>query len=212
MISKKSSPKQKRHELTPFLVVLLLLPYIVGFAPDTLSSYTQFSYGAGTGKYVYHDCSGTHSQNFIDAGLYVGKKFEGPYRVGLSAGGVAAGHQSTGILFPDLALDWRSFSIGTTGLRIGSQDNFYFESKWFDQPPLFSGKGAIRTGIGGKLLHSDTHFWFGMNFIPYNKVGLATQVEFPLESNSYVFLNGRYGMESRIEEFGISAGVRIMYH
>lgn len=192
---------------------MFLFPYIVGFIPDSTSSYTETLVGIGGGQYVYHDCSGAHTQGFADAGLYYGKKYESPFRLGISAGGWAAGKQgSAAFIYPDLALDWQYFSLGTTGVRIGSQQKFYLEGKWLDQPPFLSGKGMMRFGIGGKLNESETRLWIGANAVPYNAIGFATQIEFPLKENQYLFLNGRYGKDkiSNFDEFGFSVGMRIV--
>lgn len=170
-------------------------------------------FGIGGGQYVYHDCSGAHKQRFTDAGIYVGKKFEGPYRVGISAGGWALEENGLrGIAYPDLAFDWENFSIGTTGIRVGSRNNIYFEGKWLDHPPLLSGKGLGRFGIGAKTEGTLSGFWIGGNVIPYNRLGFATQLEFPWGENSYLFLNGRFGKdaESGFSEFGISIGMRVI--
>lgn len=209
MRPKKSFLKQKRHNLTPLLIILLLSPYILGFTNDSTNSYSEILLGAGGGQYVYHDCAGAHKQGFGDAGVYIGKKFESPFRFGLGIGGTRT--TKTGLVFfPDLALDWENFSIGTTGLRFGSHQTIYFESKWFDQPPFLSGKGLIRSGIGFRMQEHDTRFWIGTNVLPYHDLGLAAQVELPLHKNNYIFFNGRIGRDkiSKIGEYGISVGFR----
>ncbi len=206
MTLKRSSREQKRHSLTPLFIFILLFPYIVGFTSDSTSAYTEALIAVGTGQYVYHDCSGSHTRQFNDAGVYVGKKFEGPYRIGLAAGTWSNGSEQTVLFaFPDLALDWKMFSLGTTGIRIGSRNEFYLEGKWLDQPPFQSGKGAIRAGFGLRLKDSGTSMWFGSNVIPYDTPGAAAQIEFPFQENKFLFLNGRVGKES---ERGISVGVR----
>lgn len=192
---------------------MLLLPYIVGFFSDSTSSYSETIFGIGGGRYVYHDCSGTHKQGFGDAGIYFGKKFDGPFRLGLGAGAWTTGQKGSYVFgYPDLALDWKNFSIGTSGIRIGSRDEFYFESKVMDQPPFFTGKGAIRIGFGGKLDELDTRLWIGSNVFPYNTAGFATQIEFPIGERQFLFFNGRFGKdrESKIEEYGFSVGTRII--
>ena len=210
MRSKRSPHEQKRRDLTPFFIVILLFPYIAGFTSDSTSSYTETLIGIGTGEYVYQDCSGTHSRHFRDVGLYYGKKFEGPYRLGLNIGGWNAADRGGFVFaYPDLALDWEKFSIGTTGIRIGRLQDMYFEIRSMDQPPFFSGKGVLRTGLGGTVDNFGTRFWIGTNVIPYNRLGLATQFEFPFQKNTFLFINGRYGGSSGMEEFGLSIGLRI---
>ena len=176
---KKSFREQKRRSYTPFFIILLLTPYIFGFV-DYDSAYTQSMIGVGSGRYAYHDCEGAHARNFADAGIYIGKKYSAPVRLGLSGGFRTEGTNGSGIIiFPDVALDLRYFSIGTAGVRLGSENDLYLESKWLDQPPFLSGKGLARLGIGGKLDKPFSRFWIGTNVIPYNELGLATQLEFP---------------------------------
>ncbi|MBI2427709.1 MAG: hypothetical protein HYV29_02760 [Ignavibacteriales bacterium] len=214
MRSRESSHEQKRRNGTPLFVFLLLSPYIVGFSsPDSSYSYTESMYGIGGGQYVYHDCSGAHKRPFADVGFYSGKKFDGPYRIGISLGGAYVGDGTAlPLIYPDLALDWENFSIGTTGIRFGSQNKFYLESKWGDQPPFLSGKGFLRMGFGWKPDPYSPGFWIGTNVFPYTNTGLALQVEFPLQENRSIFINGRYGIdrESTFDEYGISFGIRIL--
>lgn len=214
MRSRTSFQKPKRRNTAPFLIFLLLSPYVVGFSsPDSATAYSEIMYGIGTGQYVYHDCSGAHKQRFTDAGLYAGKKFEGPYRIGVAASGwVLNGEGLRGFAYPDLALDWQHFSVGTTGIRIGARNAFYFESRLFDQAPLLSGKGSVRFGIGGKLDNPFSNFWVGGNVLPYNRLGLAAQLEFAWSEHTYLFMNGRFGKdnESNFSEFGFSVGMRVI--
>jgi hypothetical protein len=211
MRSKELFQGQKRHDLIPLFI--FLFPYIVGFTSDSTTSHFETLLGIGTGQYVYHDCSGVHTQQFNDVGIYIGKKFEGPYRLGLSAGAWSEGNRGTHALaFPDLALDWEQFSFGTTGIRFGSQNNIYLEGRWLDQPPFLTGNGALRAGFGFKFKEYDSRIWLGANVYPYNTPGVAAQIEFSFYENKYLFLNGRYGndVESRLPEYGISIGMRII--
>jgi len=206
--------KRKRHNCTPLFILILLSPYFVGFT-ETDSGYTDIKFGAGGGQYVYQDCSGSHTQKFGDAGAAVVRKFEGPYRIGVSAGGWDAGKRgSYAIAYPDLALDWEYFSIGTTGIRLGSLKQMYVEAKGLDEPPYFSGKGFIRLGFGGVLEKPFSNFWIGTNGVPYNSLGLAAQIEFPFAENNFVFLTGRLGndQKSGFSEYGVSVGLRIRYY
>lgn len=214
MISKKSYPKPKRRNGTPLIIILFLSPYFVGFTSDSSSAYAELSFGAGGGKYVYHDCSGTHEQPFLDAGAYIGKKFEAPFRVGLSMGGWNGSRGGSSMFaFPDLALDWQNFSVGTTGLRLGNREQWYIEGRWLDQPPYWSGKGFLRAGLGGRFGSSETHFWAGVNAIPYNSLGFASQIEMPLSPSKFLFLNGRIGSDekSKLLEYGFSLGMKFIY-
>lgn len=211
MKSKKSFRELKRRKFLFSAVVVILFPYIVGFQSDSTSAYTELSAGAGGGEYVSHDCTGPHKRSFGDGGIYVGKKFETPYRLGLGLGGWTAENKGTHFfVFPDLALDWEYFSFGTTGLRLGARNDFYFESKLLDQPPFLSGKGLIRSGIGYKIKALDSEFWLGVNVAPYTSLGGAVQYEFPFEKDKYIFINGRYGKDesSKFDEYGFSIGVR----
>jgi hypothetical protein len=215
MRSKKPYRESKRRNLTPLFIYLLLSPFIVGFSSDSTSAYSELLVGAGGGEYVYHDCSGTHKRNFVDAGLYLGRKFESPFRIGVSFGGFGfpgAGVRGGALLFPDLAFDWEYISFGTTGVRFGSLNEMYLEGKWLDQPPLLSGKGLLRYGIGGYIRDLDSRFWLGVNGIPYSRFGPAVQWEVPFGEKKYLFFNGRYGTEreSGIGEFGLSMGIRIV--
>lgn len=210
MRSKRSSLGRKRRDLTPLLILLSLSPYIVGFTSDSTSSYVETMIGAGTGQYVYYDCSGAHTRQFSDAGISVTKKFEGPYRLGFIAGGLKAGDNGTPYFFPDLALDWETVSLGTTGFRIGKKRSFYFEGRWLDQPPLLSGKGMLRTGFGGTFYNDRSMYWLGANVLPYHKLGFAGQLDLPLRENTFIFLNSRFGSEAGLQEFGVSIGVRFI--
>jgi|GEM_PF-2105926 len=216
MTSKKLFRDQKRRNTTPLFVFLLLSPYIVGFSnqDSTSTSYTETSFGAGGGQYVYHDCSGAHTQHFADLGIYTGRKYEGPYRLGISVGGWSAGERGTlFFLFPDLAFDWKYFSIGTTGVRLGSRSG-YLEGKWLDSPPFLSGKGAFRAGIGGDLPSPFSRYWIGTNVFLYNTPGISLQLEFPIQEEQFLYLNGRLGRDkqSGLEEYGVSIGIRVFSH
>jgi len=178
-------------------------------------AYTEILAGAGGGRYVYKDCSGTHSRGFVDGGMYWGRKFEGPFRIGATFGGVKyteKGAGGGGLIFPDLALEWEQFSLGTTGVRFGSKNEIYLEGKWADQPPYFSGKGFIRSGVGGYIQDLDARFWIGINGIPYSRFGPAVQWEVPFGEKKYLFFNGRFGTEreSGMGEYGVSMGIRIL--
>lgn len=210
MTSKRSSPGNNRRRNTlPLAVLLLLSPYIVGFAPDSTSAYTETIVGFGGGQYVYHDCSGAHPENFGDAGITVTRKFEGPYRAGITAGGFRMGDGNPSpYVFPDLALDWERFSIGTTGLRFGSRKGGYFEVRAFDEAPFLSGKGAIRAGFGAISKRSGTRVWLGTNVFPYNNLGFAMQFEIPYSPSTAMIVNGRFGQDSGMGEFAVSLGVR----
>jgi len=190
----------------------ILLPYTVQYSASD-SAYDEIKVGAGNGQYVVQDCSGVHIRSFADAGAAITHKFESPFRIGAHAFGGVAGDNGSPFVFvyPDLALDFKNFSFGTTGLRIGNLDKFYFEIASMDQPPPFSGKGAMRLGVGFGDIHPLSRFWIGTNVIPYNNLGVATQIEFPMHDNQYLFINGRYGTYVDLPEYGISLGLRIRY-
>ncbi len=212
MTSKRSSPGQRRRDLTPLIALLFLYPYIIGFSSDSTLAYSEISIGAGTGQYVYHDCSGTHTKKFNDAGISFTKKFEGPLRIGFGIGTYP--HKKTSwnwIAVPDLALDWREFSIGTTGLRLGAEDNLYIDLRVGAHPPYASGSGIIRSGVGWTVRETSAKFWLGANVIPYNNSGLAAQIDFPVGERTFLYIDGRFGQDkqSRRNEFGVAAGIRL---
>ena len=189
---------------------LILLPYTVGYSPDS-TSYDEYAFGFGGGQFVQKDCSGTYERSFVDAGVRVTHKFEAPFRIGAIAfvGQGGRDNSTFGFFYPDLALDFRNFSLGTTGLRIGATDRYYFEISALDQPPLYSGIGAFRSGIGVANMPPFSRLWIGTNILPYSKLGFAAQVEFPVEQNEYLFFNGRYGIYLDRPEYGLSFGLRI---
>jgi hypothetical protein len=193
-----------------FLSFLILAPYIVGSSPAD-SSFDEYSFGVGGGQYTYHDCSGVHSNSFVDAGAKFTHKYDTPLRIGISA---TVGKDNIGWLvmpFPDIAYDVDYFSIGTTGIRLGLADGPYAELSLCDQIPLFSGRGCFRTGICVKP-SDNTHLWLGMNIVPYDKNGFAGQFDFPISSHQFLFLNGRYGKAGGLPEYGFSIGTRIKVH
>ncbi len=191
----------------------ILLPYTIQYAASDSSSYDEIKFGAGAGQYVVQDCSGVHTRTFTDAGATITRKFESPFRIGAHVffGEIGDDRAPFAFVYPDLALDFKNFSFGTTGVRVGNLDKFYFELAAMDQPPPFSGNGAMRLGVGLGAIHPFSRFWIGTNVIPYNNFGVATQIEFPIKENQYMFLNGRYGTNVNAPEYGISLGFRIRY-
>jgi len=190
------------------LSFLILAPYIVGTAPaDT--SFDEYSMGIGGGQYATYDCSGNaHPNSMVYVGVKVTHKFETPFRVGLAASVVSVNGDKGGIVYPDLALDFKYFSFGTTGIRIGSENGPYAELGVLDQVPFLSGKGCFRLGVCMNPTEC-TRLWLGMNTFPYHKDGLAGQFDFPITNNQFLFLNGRYGESSGVPEYGFSIGTRI---
>jgi hypothetical protein len=190
------------------LSFLILVPYIVGSAPAD-SSFDEYAFGIGGGQYATYDCSGqAHPNSLVDAGVKVTHKFEAPFRVGLAAS-VGSLNGKTGVMpYPDLALDFKYFSLGTTGIRIGLEDGPYGEFSCLDQVPFFSGKGCFRLGMGLKPTEN-TRLWVGVNSLPYRNTGMAGQLDFPVSSNQFLFINGRYGESGGVPEYGISLGTRI---
>ena len=188
---------------------ILLAPYLVGWTPAD-SIFDEFSIGAGGGQYVFYDCSGktTHVHTFGDVGVKMIHKFEAPFRVGLNTFIVSDVGHTSAMAYPDLAFDLKYFSLGTTGIRVGSENGTYGEISFLDQVPIFSGKGFLRIGVGMKATEN-TRFWLGLNTVPYYTKGLAGQIDFPLSANQFVFINGRYGITAGVPEYGLSAGTRI---
>ncbi len=190
------------------LSFLILTPYIVGWSPAD-SSFDEYSVGVGTGQYATYDCAGNaHPNSFNDAGVKITHKFEAPFRAGLIVSSLPNPSSPNIIPYPDLAFDSRYFSLGTTGLRVGDADDIYGEVSMLDQVPLSSGKGFARVGVGLRAME-DTHFWLGRNIFPYDKGGLAGQIDFPLSTNHFLFINGRYGNSGGVPEYGFSVGTRI---
>ena len=192
-----------------YLSLLFLAPYITGYVPPD-SSFNEVSIGAGGGQYAVYSCqdSRPHAETFTDVGIRLTHKFEGPLRIGVSGTYVKA--MNGGIVpYPEVALDFRYFSFGTTGLRLGAEDEFYGEFSLLDQVPAFSGKGFARIGLGWNVPDWNTRFWIGQNSTPYRMTSWAGQVDFPVSSNTFLFVNGRSGTSNGISEYGLSLGVRI---
>ena len=190
------------------LPFLILTPYILGSSPAD-SSFDEYSFGVGGGQYASYDCAGVaHPNSFGDAGVKFTHKFEGPFRIGLAVSGISANGNSGGIPYPDLALDYKYFSVGTTGVRVGSEDGTYGEISVFDQVPFFSGRGCFRMGVGFKPTES-TRLWLGVNTFPYMKNGIAGQFDFLVSNNQFLFINGRGGQSGSVSEYGFSIGTRI---
>jgi len=190
------------------LSFLILAPYIVGSSPAD-SSFDEYSFGVGGGQYATYDCSGqAHPDPIFDVGAKVTHKFEAPFRIGIGASVISCDGNIIAVPYPDLALDFKYFSFGTTGIRIGAEGGPYGELSVLDQVPFFSGKGCFRMGIGMKTSEY-TRLWLGVNQIPYNKSAFAGQFDFPIANNQFLFINGRYGESSGVPEYGFSVGTRI---
>jgi hypothetical protein len=191
------------------LYFLLFAPYLIGWTPAD-SSFYEFSVGAGGGQYASYGCSGKtiHIHTFGDVGIKMIHKFEAPFRVGLNTFIVSDVGHTNAMPYPDLALDLKYFSLGTTGIRVGSENGTYGEISFLDQVPIYSGKGFLRIGVGMKATEN-TRFWLGLNTLPYYTRGLAGQIDFPLSTNQFIFINGRYGITAGVPEYGLSAGTRI---
>jgi hypothetical protein len=67
----------------------------------------------------------------------------------------------------------------------------------------------MRLGVGLGPIPPFSQFWIGTNGIPYSNLGVATQIEFPIQENQYIFLNERYGTYENVPEFGVSISLRI---
>jgi len=190
------------------LSVLILAPYIAGPSPAD-SSFSEYSFGAGGGQYATYDCSGqAHPNSIADIGVKVTHKFEAPFRIGASASVVSFNGRTNVIPYPDLAFDFKYFSLGTTGIRVGSEDGYYAELSAFDQVPLFTGKGFLRAGAGMRP-GANTRLWLGVNTFPYHKTAFAGQLDFPITNNQFLFFNGRFGESGGVHEYGFSFGTRI---
>ena len=193
------------------LSTLLLFPYLLSISSGD-TSYSDILLGAGTGKYAYRDCSGLHERHYVDAGVTLSAKTRGPFRIGGTLGGAAAYGEDRGavaLVYPELALDFKSFAVGTTGLRIGEFDETYLHLGIFNCSPPVSGKGILNLGLGWKTDAPFSRLWIGANTIPYGNLGLAVQPEFPLSDNRFLFVTGRYGVYENISEWGVYVGVRI---
>ena len=194
-----------------WLFVLFLAPYLVGWTPAD-SSFNEYSIGVGGGQYASYDCAGNaHSHSFGDVGWKITHKYEAPIRVGLATTFVSNNINMIVVPYPDLAFDSKYFSLGTTGLRIGRENGTYGEISFLDQVPCFSGKGFFKIGMGLNA-SENTRLWLGVNSIPYRNKGLAGQIDFPLYTNYYLFINGRYGNLGGVPEYGFSIGTRIRFY
>jgi hypothetical protein len=191
-----------------YMILLLLLPYIVGFKFSD-SSYTEVSVGAGGGQYSYADCSGEHRREFSDVGVVVKHKFEAPFRVGVAMGSYPAEDKNTVIVYPELAFDNGNVQLGTTGIRVGKLRSTFFEIKGLDEVPFASGRGIVRMGIGMPIEANNSHLWLGANAVPYMNWGPAVGYEFPLDANKMMFINGRIGWHNEQPEYGVSVGFRL---
>jgi hypothetical protein len=190
------------------LSFLFLTPYIVGWAPAD-SSYDEYTFGVGGGQYATYDCAGNaHPNSFVDGGVKVTHKFVSPFRIGLNTSIASLDKKARIFPYPDLALDYRYFSLGTTGIRIGSEDDIYGEISLLNQVPFFSGKGFLHAGVGMNVAEG-THLWLGMNTFPYNNAGVAGQIDFPIANNQFLFINGRAGQSGGVSEYGFSIGTRV---
>jgi hypothetical protein len=204
--------QMKKFNFPWWIAFLFITPYFVGFSP-TDSSFSDISVGLGGGHFVYEDCHGTHEKNFVDIGVSGSYKFDGPFRVG-GMFGVADFSEDekqslAPILYPDLALDWRGFSIGTTGLRIGNRDELNVQLGWLNSAPAFSGKGFFHTGVEFAPGEPFSKVYVGANALPYYNWGVIVQPEFPLSDNNYLFVTGRYGTYHELDEWGMSVGIRM---
>jgi hypothetical protein len=196
------------HSNFKMLSFLILAPYIFGSSPAD-SSFAEYAFGIGGGQYATYDCSGqAHPNSIVDVGVKVTHKFESPFRIGLGVSVFSLNGKTSAIPYPDLALDFKYFSLGTTGIRVGVEGGPYGEISVLDQVPFFSGKGCIRMGVGMKTSEY-TRLWLGVNTFPYNKNALAGQFDFPITNNQFLFFNGRYGESDGVPEYGFSVGTRI---
>ena len=209
MASSRFLRGRKRRELTPLFILLFLSPYLIGWSPDPDSVYTyqEIRFGAGTGQYVYEDCSGVHTNDLKEVGASITRKYEGPYRLGISGTVFKDGDAVAAGAYPDIALDWKNFSIGTTGLRIGSREKFYWELAGLEGAPMLTGRGVIRSGFGGVFGEQKYRFFLGLNTVPYSHSGVILQYEVPYSTKRYLTLTGRFGRAWGRDEFALSVGL-----
>ena len=197
----------------PCFTLLLFTSYLAAQNPTHASS-DEFSLGCGGGHSDRWFDATSEVTNFFEFGWRYTHKFESPFRVGLALS-ISKGFFVVGPIYiwPDLAIDFQYFSVGTTGVRLGSRDFLYGEISLLDEIPLLSGKGLLRIGGGWKIPNWDTRIWLGMNRYPFRDYGWATQIDFPLSSGEYLFLNGRIGQSRRSKsEYGASIGIRTVVH
>ena len=194
-----------------YFLVIILAPYLIGMSPAD-SSFNEYALGVGSGQYASYDCSGNpHTNSLVDVGFKASHKFESHFRTGASLSVYSINGTIYCFGYPDLAFDAKYFSIGTTGIRLGSEDILYGELSFFDQVPYFSGKGCARIGVGMNV-YENTHLWIGKNTIPYDRPAWAGQIEFPISSGQFLFFNGRYGLSTDIPEYGFSIGTKWRLH
>lgn len=195
------------------LAILLLGPYLFSYAPGD-SSYTDIEIGGGAGQYRYADCQGSTPREYGDLGIKFTHKNDGSFRYGalidmpLSLDGRNSAYTFP-VFYPDLAYDSRYFSLGTTGVRIGSVDQYYFSLGIASKIPLFAGRGFVNMGVGFHPGGPLSEMWIGVNAIPYQSLSLCLNPEFQITDNKFIFLSGRYGQSNGIDEYGLSIGLRV---
>jgi hypothetical protein len=197
------------------LSFFILAPYLIGYSPSD-SSYDEYSLGLGKGQYATYGCTDAthpdrgpaHLNSYSDIGVKFTHKFEAPFRVGLTTSIISDKGITLGVAYPDIAYDSKYYSFGTTGVRLGLEDGTYGEISFFDQIPVFSGKGFARIGVGLKPTDR-TRLWLGVNAFPYDNRGISGQFDFPISTNHFLFINSRYGVSGSVPEYGLSVGARI---
>ena len=209
MASSRFLRGRKRRELTPLFILLFLSPYLIGWSPDPDSVYSfhDVRFGVGTGQYAYEDCSGVHTRDIKEVGASYSYKFENQLRLGLSGTLFKNGNMTAGGAYPDIAYEEPNFSFGTTGLRIGQRDRLYFETSLLEGAPMITGRGALRTGLGGMFGGQKHRYFVGLNVIPYSNIGVILQYELPYQEHQYLSLTGRFGRAWGRDEVGLSVGL-----
>jgi len=188
-----------------YLSFFFIGPFIVSY-DSTETSYFESQVGAGGGRYRHVDCRDSYNKEYGDIGMQLTKKTSSPFKYGLSLG---VGNNYF-FAYPVLGVEWKTFAIGTTGIRAGVLNQTYLELGMANQIPFGSGRGLINLGINFPLGNPMSSLWVGATGgYPYKSVGIGIQPEFRVGENRFLFFNGRYGDYRGHPEFGASIGLRI---
>jgi hypothetical protein len=227
MRSNGSSPKQRRRNSTPLLIIILLSPYIVGFSGDD-STYSAVTFAIGHGQYAQYqktgDCSGYYRPaQYTEVNARIEHKGSF-YRLGVTA--LAIPQQGKVFAWPVIGLDYKYFAIGTDRVRFGSYRTLYAEAGFFNAVPNSSGKGSINAGIGGRISENVPNIWIGYGWgLAFVEPGFGTEISLRLSDRSQGVVGARFGRltDSRVDpqtnimntttinETGIGIGYRYFF-
>lgn len=207
--------------------------------PDSSATSLVLGYGAGSYAYVTRGCEGEvidrYQRRFQDAGGEVKHHFNGPIEAGLRANvlrEMPEYEKNTVVWNPYVSMEWKGVGLGvgvnfmrdrtvrygdrefdvlpvSAHLRFGSLRSVYFSTHVFEDVPLVSGGGPVRTGLGfhvGPVVDG----WAGMSLpIPYDMPGLAAKADVHVTRFLDVNLAGRLGGSEGLSENAGSLGITI---